>query len=119
MNIDQMRQFIHGKIKTMEYTSEIYDFVQLNSIPGTTNNNGIFINLTALSEDNIKLLYEKTKYYSQLKHTDLNDYLDKSYSIPEKTPETKVVFKKPEKKKCKGKNCKFTSLETTILSYAQ
>ena len=116
---DEMQKFIYEKIKNMKNTNELYDFAQLNHIPGTVNNNGIFINLTALSEDYIQMLYEKTKYYSQLKHTDLNDYLDKSYSIPEKTPETKVVFKKPEKKKCKGKNCKFTSLETTILSYAQ
>ena len=76
---DEMQKFIYEKIKNMKNTNELYDFAQLNHIPGTVNNNGIFINLTALSEDYIQMLYEKTKYYSQLKHTDLNDYLDKSF----------------------------------------
>ena len=116
MNIDQMRQFIHGKIKTMEYTSEIYDFVQLNSIPGTTNNNGIFINLTALSEDNIKLLYEKTKYYSELKHININDIIENTY---EKIDVNEIKASKPKLKNIpQGKNLKCTALETTILSFS-
>jgi len=113
----EMRKYIYEKIKIMQNTNELYDFAQLNHIPGTTNNNGIFINLSALSEDYVKMLYDKTKYYSQLKHTDINDFLENAYKLPEKKQESKVVTKKSVKKK-KGKNLKLTNLENSILSFS-
>ena len=116
-DLTEMRKYIYEKIKIMSNTNELYDFSQLNHIPGTTNNNGIFINLSALSEEYVKMLYDKTKYYSQLKHTDINDFLENSYQLPEKKQENKVVTKKSEKKK-KGKNLKLTSLENSILTYS-
>ena len=112
-----MRKYIYEKIKNMTNTNELYDFAQLNHIPGTTNNNGIFINLSALSEEYVKMLYEKTKYYSQLKNTNIKDFLDNSYKVTEKKQQNKVVTKKSEKKK-KGKNLKLTSLENSILTYS-
>ena len=116
-DLAEMRKYIYEKIKNMTNTNELYDFAQLNHIPGTTNNNGIFINLSALSEEYVKMLYEKTKYYSQLKHTDINNLLDNSHQLPEKKKENKVVTKKSEKKK-KGKNLKLTGLENSILTFS-
>ena len=116
-DLTEMRKYIYEKIKNMSNTNEMYDFAQLNHIPGTTNNNGIFINLSALSEEYVKMLYEKTKYYSQLKNTDINDFLENSYKLPEKKQEKKVILKKPEKKK-KGKNLKLTGLENAILAFS-
>ena len=68
LSVQDMRKFIYEKVKILKDTSDIYDFAQLNCIPGTINNNGIFINLTALSEDYIRLMYDKTKFYTEFKH---------------------------------------------------
>ena len=118
LSVQDMRKFIYEKVKILKDTSDIYDFAQLNRIPGTINNNGIFINLTALSEDYVRLIYDKTKYYTELKHKDMNEILG---NTNEKLADNEIIKKQPIKQKPKkvGKKLRYSDLESTILTFCE
>lgn len=61
------------KIKYIEKNKDnisIYKIIINNNIPYTENSNGIFINLSKLSDDNIDILYKNLKNNS---YTDINN----------------------------------------------
>ena len=118
LSVQDMRKFIYEKVKILKDTSDIYDFAQLNCIPGTINNNGIFINLTALSEDYVRLIYDKTKYCAELKHDDMNEILG---NTNEKLVDNEIIKKQPIKQKPKkvGKKLRYSDLESTILTFCE
>ena len=118
LSVQDMRKFIYEKVKILKDTSDIYDFAQLNCIPGTINNNGIFINLTALSEDYVRLMYDKTKYYTEFKHKDINEILENTNA---KLADDEIIKKAPIKQKQKkvGKNLSYSNLESTILTFCE
>jgi len=57
MDLGEQRKHIFHKITTMRDTSDIYHIVDGMDIPKTRNANGIFMNLSALSPEDIRILY--------------------------------------------------------------
>tara|TARA_Y100000591_G_scaffold283152_1_gene263979 strand:- start:46 stop:387 length:342 start_codon:yes stop_codon:yes gene_type:complete len=56
----------------------IYKIIKENNIPNTQNSNGIFINLSKLSEENINIIYSSIKNNSYKKFdNERNDLLKK------------------------------------------
>ena len=57
MDIDSKRKFIYENIDFINDQNEINNFIILNNIKYSENNNGLFINISILSEDIINNLF--------------------------------------------------------------
>ena len=79
------RKYIHEKVSVWPSSHGLYEFILESTIPRTMNANGMFINLTALSEDDIKLIYNRLRIcesYTELTEDTLSVF--HSYEIPKK-----------------------------------
>ena len=59
LSVNDQRNFIYDKINEIEDTHNIIDFILLNKINYSQNQNGMHVNISVLSDDLIYKLYNK------------------------------------------------------------
>ena len=112
MDLNHKRKYIFHKIESMKDTSDLYNLVDKMDIPKTTNSNGIFMNLSALSSEDVQSLYE----FMETIHIHKEEFIPKIEDIYEGL--SKTPFEPPQVKKTPPvKKMQLTSLQKTILSY--
>ena len=111
MDLSQKRRYMFHKINKMKDTSGIYDLIQKMNIPKTKNANGIFVNLSALGENEIHELYEFVEKINCHLVTVIPDQVFPPEPISDlsEAPSVPVVPK--------YKKMKLTNIQKTILSY--
>ena len=107
---------INSIIGQLQNTDGIYKFIEGMNIPKTTNSNGIFVNLSVLSDADIDLIYEfisNIKIDEDVSHLGTYEYIeDETQTLTQGPP---IVMKKTKDSPTYPK-VKLTALQKTILA---
>tara|TARA_B100000780_G_C20913193_1_gene363640 strand:+ start:361 stop:696 length:336 start_codon:yes stop_codon:yes gene_type:complete len=104
--------YIESKIKNNEINTEfIISFIEKNNITYSTNQNGIFINLSKLDESIVDKLYEYINNYVEVFENNIINNLFEKYDF-------KSIKKKPTGIKYKINN-DLTKLEKDIIKMSK
>jgi hypothetical protein len=76
INIEKLKKTI--EMLSKYHQVEIYSILKKNGISFDENNNGSFINLSQLSQNNIQKLYDYTKYVEKQQKELLKDETEKN-----------------------------------------
>jgi len=107
------------KIKYIEKNKDnisIYKIIINNNIPYTENSNGIFINLSKLSDDNIDILYKnlKNNCYNDI-NNERNNLLQKYKKIINNNKNSKITIEKKVYKKFEN----LSEIDLQIIEYSK
>ena len=109
MDSDSLKLNIYNKLKLNSNNSDIINFILNNNITHSKNSNGIFLNVSSLSEENLKEIDNILINIKNIK----NNIGDIDYESVKKSEESKT-----EKYIKTYKKLKLNNLETKILSFS-
>tara|TARA_B100001094_G_scaffold229284_1_gene223902 strand:- start:125 stop:514 length:390 start_codon:yes stop_codon:yes gene_type:complete len=127
MNINKKEQCIYDKVNLMiqykdyETINKLYNLAENNNIPRTSNQNGIFINLYAIDDKCIDILYDNVNNYNISKNKSINNIMIETEINNYKQEIINSEDSKPKKKKKKNKEYKkirINALEKKIISFS-
>lgn len=85
MDLNEKKLFIYKNINDITNHNDIINYIKLNDIKYTNNDNGFFVNISYLEEDKIDYLYNTIRYY--IKNTNDDQlFLDKRDEIIKSQP---------------------------------
>lgn len=85
MDLNEKKLFIYKNINDITNHDDIINYIKLNNIKYTNNDNGFFVNISYLEEDKIEYLYNTIRYY--IKNTNDDQlFLDKRDEIIKSQP---------------------------------
>ena len=85
MDLNEKKLFIYKNINNISNHNDIINYIKLNNIKYTNNDNGFFVNISYLEEDKIEYLYNTIRYY--IKNTNDDQlFLDKRDEIIKSQP---------------------------------
>ena len=85
MDLNEKKLFIYKNINNISNHNDIINYIKLNEIKYTNNDNGFFVNISYLEEDKIDYLYNTIRYY--IKNTNDDQlFLDKRDEIIKSQP---------------------------------
>lgn len=85
MDLNEKKLFIYKNINNISNHNDIINYIKLNNIKYTNNDNGFFVNISYLEGDKIEYLYNTIRYY--IKNTNDDQlFLDKRDEIIKSQP---------------------------------
>lgn len=107
LTIDDKKNTIYNLISSIQNTGKIIQFINNRKINYTQNQNGIYVNITVLSDELINELYD-------LMHSIIDDDVNEKKNTYENQTTIKTEIKTKEKKYYK---LKLTKLQKELLNH--
>uniref|UniRef100_A0A6C0F508 Uncharacterized protein n=1 Tax=viral metagenome TaxID=1070528 RepID=A0A6C0F508_9ZZZZ len=103
----EKRQSVFSRLRQMKDTGWLYQTLLESDIPKTINSNGIFLNISCLSDSHLEILYKSL--------ADVTTGPNQATAFEHKIPELKMITSKPVLEKS-YLSVKLTKLQKQIIS---